>query len=510
MIVLMVVIALFFAFLLALLSYIGEFKNISSGLFLLGIISPALILISIRNSIPIGSFVGGWEAISGIELAIEDFNMVFLVAETVVFVIIGIYAVSYYSNNPNRNKFFLLILVMHGALMGVFMTKDLFNLFVLMELASASAFILVAMSSGKDSKKAAFRYLVFSLLASYLFLLSTGIIYANTGYLNLELISENVVNSREVDIAIGMAFVAMILKAGIFPLHFWLPDVYSESDTPICALLAAMTRRAPIYAMLMFAIHLPMSHLSGLLMLVGFASLFFGTVMALLQNDVWRLLAYTSIGLMGIVMIGVATENIMGVSYYIFAHAMVTTGLFLTTGTLSDLQRTRNVRKLTYQKDVFIFTSIVLLSFALGSLSPSLNAYAKSELLTGLSGMEVIVFQAGFVMALLVMFKMNYLLWQDDGTRPHYRWINLRSGMSSAPAIILIALGLYLYPRFVLMDLLILATAGLIFFILVSKKVLEYEGVENMSVHFRELGLTNNYYSMVFFGFLALVLLYAF
>ncbi len=510
MIVIMVALALIFAFLLCLTTLFDCSRPMINMLFLCGIFLPVIALMIIA---PLGTFsgvAGGWERISGIEIGIDGYSRLFLAAELVVFSLVGVYAVSYYGENPRRNKFFSLILVMHAALMGVFTTRDIFNLFVLMELASVSAFVLVAFSGGKGSEKAAFRYLLFSLTASYLFLLSIGMIYSQTGHLNLELIGENIGRSREIDIAVGIAFVAMILKAGIFPLHFWLPDVYSESDTPVCALLAGMTRRAPVYAMLMFCIYLPMNHLSEMLMYVGFASLFFGTIMALFQNDVWRMLAYTSIGLMGIILVGIATENTMAVAYYAFAHAVVTTGLFLTTGTLSDLQATRNVRDLTYQKDVFMFTSIVMLSVALGSLSPTLNAFAKSQLITGLSGMHLILFQGGFVMALLVMLKMNYLLWQDDGTRPYYKKTNIRSVVSAIPAILLVSLGLYFYPVLVPADILVLMVAGTIFLLIISLNVLEYQGIERIGCRFRELGNTNNYYSIAFFAFLVLVLFYAF
>ncbi|MFO8110659.1 MAG: proton-conducting transporter membrane subunit [Thermoplasmata archaeon] len=506
MFVLMVIIALAFALILLLSSLLDLSRRTMNILFLAGILSPIIVLV-VSNT-PYAEIMGGWNTVSGIEIRIVEYNLVFLMAELIVFSIVGIYAVSYYKDETKGHMYFPIILVMHGAMMGVFMTNDLFNLFVLMELVSVSAFALVALSSGKNSQQAAFRYLLFSLLTSYLFLLSIGIIYAKSGYLNFELIAQNIGSSREVDIAVGMAFVAMILKTGIFPLHFWLPDVYSESDTPICALLAGMTRRAPIYAMLMFTLYLPMNSLSDLLLIVAFASIFFGTVMALFQNDVWRLLAYTSIGLMGIVLVGIATGNTMGVAYYVFAHAIVTTGLFLTTGNLSDLQGTRNVRDLTYHKDVIMFSSIAILSFALGSLSPSINAFAKAELIKGLSGYSLILFQASFVMALLVMLKMNYLLWHHDDNKPRYRTVNIRSLVSAIPAVLLVSLGLYLYPTFALIDLLVIITSGALFFIIVLFDVLEYEGVEKLGVYFKELGTSNNYYSMVLFVFLVLILIY--
>ncbi len=510
MLVMMVVLALFFAMVLLLTSLINDHKHLTNILFMAGILSPALIFIFHSTPVDIDMVVGGWQPISGIAIGLDNYSRYFLVAELIVFGIVGFYSLFYYQDEPRKNKFFGLILIMHAGMMGVFLSKDLFNIFVLMELASASAFALVAFSGGERAQKAAFRYLIFSIIASYLFLLSIGIIYANTGSLNFELIRENITRSREIDIAIALAFTAMILKTGIFPLHFWLPDVYSESDTPICALLAGMTRRAPIYAMLLFTIYLPMNHLSQLLMIVAFASIFFGFIMAMFQNDVWRLLAYASIGLMGIVLVGIATENFMGVTYYVFAHAIVTVGLFLTTGTISDQQKTRNIRDLTYRHHMLIFISVIMLSFALGSMSPSLNAYAKNELLIGLSRMEAFLFQSAFVLALLIMFKMNYLLWHGGYDKQLDTRVTPRSFISAIPAALSIALGIYLYPTLVLVDILLLGAAGALFFLFLSMNMLEYTGIEKLGERFKDLPTTNNFYFMVYFGFLVVFLLYTF
>ncbi len=507
MLVLMVVLALFFALLLLFISLFDISDNFADVLFLAGIITPAIIFAAHGTPMQIDMIMGGWEPISGIAVGLDNYNRYFLLAELIVFSLAGFYSISYYRTDPHKNKFYALILLMHGGIMGVFLSKDLFNLFVLMELASVSAFALVAFSRGRNSQRAALRYLLFSIIASYLFLLSIGMIYVNTGTLNFELISQNITLSREIDIALALAFTAMILKTGIFPLHFWLPDVYSESDTPICALLAGMTRRTPIYAMLLFTMYLPMTHLSQPLLIVAFASMFFGFIMAMFQNDVWRLLAYASIGLMGIVLIGIATENFMGVAHYVLAHAIVTTGLFLTTGTLSDQQKTRNIRDLTYRHHMLIFVSVVMLSFALGSMSPSLNALAKKELLVGLNGIQVILFQSGFVLALLIMLKMNFLLWHD-GEEPKQVRVSPMSFISAIPAALSIALGIYIYPVLVLTDLLLLGAAGLLFFLFLSFNMLEYVGIEKLGDRFRDLGVTNNYYAMVLFAFLLVVLLY--
>ncbi len=508
MLVLMVVLALLFAMVLLLTNLINDHKYLNNILFIAGILSPALIFILHSTPVEINMILGGWEPISGIAIGLDNYSRYFLVAEFIVFGTVGFYSIFYYRDEPRKNKFFVLILIMHAGMMGVFLSKDIFNLFVLMELVSVSAFALVAFSREKSSEKAAFRYLIFSIIASYLFLFSIGIIYVNTGSLNFEIIRENITLSREIDIAIALAFTAMILKTGIFPLHFWLPDVYSESDTPICALLAGMTRRAPIYAMLLFTIYLPMNHLSQLLLIVAFASTFFGFIMAMFQNDVWRLLAYASVGLMGIVLVGIATENHMGVTYYVFAHAIVTVGLFLTTGTISDQQKTRNIRDLTYRHHMLIFISVIMLSFALGSMSPSLNAYAKNELLIGLSRTETFLFQSAFVLALLIMFKMNFLLWQDGDEKTPEPRITPRSFLSAIPAALSIALGIYLYPTLVLTDILLLGAAGALFFFFLSTNMLEYTGVERLGERFRDLPATNNFYFMVYFGFLVVLLFY--
>lgn len=141
---------------------------------------------------------------------------------------------------------------------------------------------MVACSREKGSKKAAYRYLIMFLLSTFFFTFSIGIIYLNTGTLNFNLIKENMVMTTEMKVAISIAFVSFITKAGIFPIYFWLPEAYSKADAPISAILAGLGEKVPIFGMILFLLYTDIEFLTLPLMVVAFSSIFFGIIMAIL------------------------------------------------------------------------------------------------------------------------------------------------------------------------------------------------------------------------------------
>ncbi len=125
-------------------------------------------------------------------------------AELILSAFVALYVWSYYPRKI-ENKAYVLILLLHSGLLGAFISRDLFNYYIYMEIASVASFALVGISKEKGARRAAFKYTVFSLLASYIFILGIGIIYLKTGYLNLALIKENLEMSREINVALALS-----------------------------------------------------------------------------------------------------------------------------------------------------------------------------------------------------------------------------------------------------------------------------------------------------------------
>ncbi|MFO8110660.1 MAG: proton-conducting transporter membrane subunit [Thermoplasmata archaeon] len=515
MIVLMVILALFFSLLLSILSIFGEYYRTSNILFISGIIAPALIFYYHIPKKPFSLIMGGWSNVSGIEVVVDGYNFYLILAELIVFLLVGLYAVHYFVDKK-RTRFFILMLLMHAGLLGGFMSRDLFNYFVLMEVAYVSTFIMVAISKGKEATRAAFRYLIFSFMASYLFLLSIGLIYINTGSLNVEIISETITLNSQTKIAIGLAFASLLMKAGIFPLFFWLPDAHSIPNTPVSAVLSGISLKGPIYGMILFVVYFPMEFLSNILLYLAFASVFLGVIMGLRQTNIKRLLAYSTVSQMGYVLVGIATANVFGAIYYGITHALIKSGLFLAAGTLVDRHGTTDMRTLSYKDNKPIMIAIMVLSLAIVGISPTLGAYAKKELMGNIFGVWPLILTCGSIGTMVLMLKMNYYLWIGEGSKTallpkkDYRfdvvWIT-KSFIPLASAILVLAYGYLFMPRFHYQDIIVIGIGFFIFLPLKKFDLFHWRLPRFINDLRYDLGSTNNYLFMVYVAVVLLLII---
>ncbi|MFO7991900.1 MAG: proton-conducting transporter membrane subunit, partial [Thermoplasmata archaeon] len=366
----MVTLPLLFAFIGLLLTVFEPLEKYVKAVFLMGVFSPWPVFILNLGHYPVETVVGGWTRISGIEVGIDGLNFSLLLAALIVFSVVGVYSLSYFDKRVKKEDIISsksvlpLILLTYSGVLGCFLTRDLFNFFVYTEIASISSIILVSCSREKGAKRAAFRYLILFLLSTFFFLFSIGIIYMNTGTLNFYMIKENIVMTTEVKVAISMAFVAFITKAGIFPLYFWLPEAYSKADTPISAMLSGLTEKVPIFGMILFLVYTDIGFLTLPLMIIAFSSILFGIVMAILQKNVKKILAYSTVSQMGFILLAIATLNASAAVHYAFAHALFKSGLFLGVGVLITRYGTKNIDELSCKNDNLLMLSIIVLTLA--------------------------------------------------------------------------------------------------------------------------------------------------
>ncbi|MBP1912266.1 multicomponent Na+:H+ antiporter subunit D [Thermococcus stetteri] len=409
MIAVLVAIPLLFAFLTALTIPL-RMEKYAKYIFLAGALLPWLAyLLAGRGS----EVVGGWPKIGGIEVALDTYSSLLVLGELILFSAVALYSINYFKKDV---KPLVLLLLVHAGLLGAFISRDLFNFYIFMEIASVSSFALVGLPGEKRAIRAAYRYLMLSLLASYFFVFSIGIIYLKTGYLNLELVSQ-VPPSKEIRAAVAVAFTSLLLKAGIFPLHLWLPDAHANAPSPVSALLSGAVVKAPAYGMVLLSLHLPLSGTFRTVLLgTAFASMLFGVAMALLQKDIKRLLAYHTVSQMGYVLLGIATPNPLGAIYYAFAHMLFKGGLFLSAGVLVDRAKTRELNELSYRGDPLLMASTLMLSLAIGGIWPFVGSSAKAALLKALPYGRELFYLAG--LGTLASFtKLNYYLMKGEGNR---------------------------------------------------------------------------------------------
>ncbi|NJE60360.1 proton-conducting transporter membrane subunit [Thermococcus sp. 21S7] len=495
MIPLMVAFPLLFAFVIVILDTLRVKKGLIKAAFILGAVLPTGVL-------PLGNgteVVGGWSRVAGIEVGIGEINAPFIAGELILFTVVALCSISYFNFRDKKTaKALVLFLLMHAGLLGAFLARDFFNFYIYMEIASVSAFALVAFSEEPGSKRAAFKYLILSLFASYLFIFAIGLIYMETGYLNVELVAENALPSRELKVALGIAFASLLLKAGIFPLHGWLPDAHSVALTPASALLSGIVVKAPAYGMILLFSALPVGEsLKTGAMVVAASSIFFGIAMALLQKDAKRLLAYHTVSQMGYVLLGIATFNFTGAAYYAMGHSLFKGGLFLSVGSLG--KKSRKLGKFGYRNAPLMAFSVLMLSLAIGGISPLIGSYAKGLIHSGLPDGWRWVVPAGTVGTLVSFTKLNYHL-----SRGETGGIGLMWKLSSlALALTTLFAGLYLGAGLKPADVIYISAAVLTFFALRALGVFERE----VRREAKDVGRDVNMLAAVFVTFMLAVLL---
>ncbi|MFA4700360.1 proton-conducting transporter transmembrane domain-containing protein [Pyrococcus kukulkanii] len=421
-------------------------------LYILGTFAPMLLLPFVSSGV-----VGGYPRVMGIEVGIDRISLLFLLGEFVAFGSASLYVLPRITDWKELS----LLLLVHSGLIGAFISKDFFNYYVFMELSAISSFALIASSKEEGSKEAAFKYLMLSMTSSYLLILALGMIYFQTGYLNV-----NLARDLKDDLPVKIASVALMLKAGVFPLHIWLPDAHSKAKTHVSAILSGIAVKAPVYGLIL------LSNLSTLDFLKPFAlaSMIFGVVLALMQKNVKRLLAYHTVSQMGYVLLG-ATISPMAAALYSLAHATFKSGLFLSLGSLVDVRRRKELEFLG-ARDMPILLAIVLsLSLAIAGFGLTIGGVAKSAL----TDAKLFVYLASVGTA-MSFTKVNYYLWRGHGVEPSMRTVI----PGAIPAIVVFLAGIILGGKISISDSVIIL--GIIMFFALRTKIPRRDFLINIGI----------------------------
>jgi len=235
-----------------------------------------------------------------------------------------------------------------AGLAGIVSTGDAFNLFVFLEISALSSYALISMGKDRRALNAAFQYLVMGTIGATFILIGIGFLYMMTGTLNMQDLAERlpaVADTRTVRAGFAFLTVGIGLKLALFPLHLWLPNAYAYAPSVVSALLAATATKVAIYAMLrfMFGIFgvefafgtMPLGFILITLGLVGILS---ASLVALFQDNVKRLLAYSSVAQIGYIALGMGLASSTGVTaamLHLFNHALMKGALFLALGAVA-------------------------------------------------------------------------------------------------------------------------------------------------------------------------------
>lgn len=291
---------------------------------------------------------GGWEPPIGIEFVYDGLSsfIVMVINTVALFVLIHSKRISETEFKGKEIAFYALAMLTMLGMNGIVLTGDLFNLFVFLEISSLSAYALLAI--GRPAAPfAAFRYLIIGTVGGSLYLLGVGFVYTVTGTLNmLDLKPMLPLLGMQPALVTGLILitVGMGIKAALYPMHGWLPDAYTYANSTSSALVAPIGTKVAAYVLirillLIFGIDLidsvvPLSTIIGILASIG---IIYGSVLAIRQTDLKRMLAFSSVSQIGYIMLGLSLANPFGFAaavLHVLNHAVMKACLFLVSGNI--------------------------------------------------------------------------------------------------------------------------------------------------------------------------------
>lgn len=335
-------------------------------------------------------------------------------------IIVTIYSILYIENTNRTPFYYTLILTLISGMTGIVFAGDLLTLFVFWELMSVSSYALVAFFKEKGtSVEASFKFLVMSAAGSATALFGISLLYGLTGTLNFEGLATALTATGSniwVYIAALFIFIGFGVKAAVFPLHTWLPDAYSESPAPVSAILSGIVIGPGVFVLVKvfftaFAsvqdVWAPaFAGLSIVTMLVG-------NITALMQTDVKRMLAYSSIGQVGYMLIGLAVASQAGLNgtfVQFFNHALMKGSAFLCIGAIIYRLGARDlseIRGVGHKMPLTAFAFAISV-FALTGLPP-LNGF-PGELILFSSAVEADMTWLGVALLLNSVISAGFYL----------------------------------------------------------------------------------------------------
>jgi multicomponent Na+:H+ antiporter subunit D len=297
--------------------------------------------------------VGGWAAPYGIILVADHLGAFLVFTSALVAASSALHTAATSPAASNHRLYHPLFLILLTALSGVFLTGDLFNLYVFMELVILSSVALVAMAERPLSAEVTFKYAIISALGSVLLLLSVAFVYAAVGTLNMADIAQRARQEAMPpfwNVTAALMLCAFLLKGALFPFHFWQPDAHSAAPAPVSAMLSGVLVKVGIYGIIrMVTLLFPGTMVIALLAPLGAVSALFGALAALVNGELKRILAYSTISNMGLILLALGwggTQGVVAAIIHMFNHAVIKGGLFLSGGYVAERLHEHEVRRL--------------------------------------------------------------------------------------------------------------------------------------------------------------------
>ena len=377
----------------------------------------AVLLVRVESDGPTVLTVGAWPPQLGITLVADLFAAMILLVATGTIFVVELYAMgqrrTQWGADPRLSGPLLLVLSAGIAL--AFLTGDLFTLFVSFELILVSSYVLLTHQGQRNQIQSGMTYVVLNLFASTMFLLGVAYVYTATGTVNLALLAQRLPElDTGVRVGIGLWFTAVFgTKAGLFPLFNWLPDSYPTAATSITAVFAGLLTKVGVYVLIRFHTLMGLDVLGPVLLTVAAATMLFGVLGALAQDNVKRILSFHIISQIGYAMMGLGLFTVAGLAgaiLFLVHHIPVKTMLFLVGGIIEDDQGTADLDEIggLAGRRPLLALLFAIPALSLAGLPPFSGFVAKLALIdAGIEAASTPVVVVALVVSALTLLSMT-------------------------------------------------------------------------------------------------------
>ena len=366
---------------------------------------------------------------TGLHLKLDIFRYMFVFITAFVWFIINVYSSQYLINYIHRNRYYFFFMITYASTLGVFISENLVNLFTFFEIMSLSSYPLIIHDENEEAHEAGATYMGMAIAGGLILLMGIFILYSYTKSLDINYISAVLPEMGPIKYLISaLMIIGFGVKAGMVPLHIWLPKAHPAAPTPASAVLSGILVKTGIFGIIITSVFLMDGdiYISYALIISGLVNMFVGGFLALFQINIKKTLAYSSMSQLGYIILGIGlmgamgdhnTLAVFGTLFHIFNHAIFKVMLFMGVGIIYMITHKLNINeiygfgsfkpmlKLTF----FIgFCAIIGLPGFNGFTSKTIIHHALAEALHHAS--PVLAYGGEFIFYLSSAFTTAYLL----------------------------------------------------------------------------------------------------
>lgn len=409
---------------------------------------------------------------TGLSLKIDMFRYIFIWLTSLIWFLVTVYSVQYLNSYKNRNRYYLFFMLTYWSTLGIFISENLLNLFTFFEIMSLTSYPLIIHDEDEYSHEAGDTYIIMAVTGGLVLLMGLFLLFDYTQTLEISSLK----NSLDSLGGIKYAIVSLIvfgfgIKAGMFPLHIWLPKAHPAAPAPASAVLSGVLLKTGIFGIMITSqIITPNDkNISLAILILGFITMFLGGFLALFQRNIKRILAYSSMSQMGYILVAIGLMGILeehkymafyGTTYHIINHMIFKVLLFMGAGVIYMYLHELSINHIGgFGKNKKLLKFLFFIGICGITAMPGFNGFISKNIIhhalieskmlyksLWISFADIIfVLSSGFTVAYLL--KIFMALFIEEGVASNYKGKIKISKVTFFPMIILAFMTIFLGVR---------------------------------------------------------------